>query len=111
MAVAAEQRPEPRKTTVAKPVLAARAVAPSVASANAPLTTSARWAPDVDGIDRPALVIWPADDPFVAPRFGARLAEHLHATLLELDGGHWWPLTRAATVAAALETLWARADG
>lgn len=46
VAVAAEQRSEPRKTTAAKPVLAARAVAPSVASANAPLTTSARWAPD-----------------------------------------------------------------
>ncbi len=67
---------------------------------------SARWAPDLDAIRCPALVVWPVDDPFVERRFGVRLAERLHAELLEVDGGHWWPATHPAEVAAALEGLW-----
>ena len=50
-----------------------------------------RWAPDLAAIRCPALVIWPVDDPFVDRRFGTRLAAAIHATLLEIDGGHWWP--------------------
>lgn len=68
---------------------------------------SARWEPDLGAVRCPALVVWPTDDPFVDRRFGARLAERLHATLLEVDGGHWWPLNHPARVAAALENLWA----
>ena len=64
---------------------------------------SARWAPDLDAIRCPALVVWPVDDPFVDRRFGVRLAERLGADLLEVDGGHWWPATHPAEVAAALE--------
>ncbi len=65
-----------------------------------------RWAPDLDAIRCPALVVWPVDDPFVDRRFGQRLAERIHAELLEVDGGHWWPVTHPAEVAAALERLW-----
>ena len=68
---------------------------------------SARWAPDLGAVSCPALVVWPVDDPFVERRFGARLAERLRAELLEVDGGHWWPVQHPATVAAALEKLWA----
>jgi pimeloyl-ACP methyl ester carboxylesterase len=69
---------------------------------------SARWLPALGAIRCPALVVWPVDDPFVERRFGARLAERLHADLLEVDGGHWWPMRHPAAVAAALEKLWAR---
>lgn len=65
-----------------------------------------RWAPDLDAIRCPALVVWPVDDPFVERRFGQRLADRIHADLLEVDGGHWWPITHPAEVAAALESLW-----
>jgi pimeloyl-ACP methyl ester carboxylesterase len=67
-----------------------------------------RWAPATAGIRCPSLVVWPVDDPFVERRFGVRLAERIHATLLEVDGGHWWPLTHPTKVAAALEQLWSR---
>jgi pimeloyl-ACP methyl ester carboxylesterase len=70
---------------------------------------SARWLPGLDAIQCPALVVWPVDDPFVERRFGARLAERLRAELLEVDGGHWWPMRHPEAVAAALERLWARA--
>lgn len=68
-----------------------------------------RWAPDLAAIRCPALVVWPVDDPFVDRRFGARLAARIHGELLEVDGGHWWPVRHPETVAAALERLWARA--
>ncbi len=64
---------------------------------------SPRWAPDLDAIRCPALVVWPVDDPFVDRRFGRRLADRIHADLLEVDGGHWWPATHPTEVAAALE--------
>ena len=70
------------------------------------IDVSARWAPDLGAIRAPALVVWPSDDPFVEHRFGVRLAERIHATLLTVDGGHWWPLAQPETVAAALEQLW-----
>ncbi len=68
-----------------------------------------RWAPDLDAIRCPALVVWPIDDPFVDRRFGRRLAERIRADLLEVDRGHWWQVSHPAEVAAALERLWARA--
>lgn len=67
-----------------------------------------RWAPDLDAIRCPALVVWPVDDPFVDRRFGRRLADRVHGELLEVDGGHWWQFAHTAEVAAALERLWAR---
>jgi pimeloyl-ACP methyl ester carboxylesterase len=70
------------------------------------IDVSPRWAPDLDAICCPALVVWPSDDPFVEHRFGERLAARLHGTLRTVDGGHWWPLTQPKKVAAALEQLW-----
>jgi len=67
-----------------------------------------RWAPDLDAVRCPALVVWPVDDPFVERRFGARLAARLDGDLLEVDGGHWWPTAQPEKVTAALEKLWAR---
>jgi pimeloyl-ACP methyl ester carboxylesterase len=66
-----------------------------------------RWAPGLDAVRCPALVVWPIDDPFVDRRFGARLAARIHGSLLEVDGGHWWPAVQSEKVAAALEELWA----
>jgi pimeloyl-ACP methyl ester carboxylesterase len=65
------------------------------------------WHHAVDGIDRPGVVIWGADDPYVGAEFGERLAQRTHARLVMFpDSGHWWPVTRPAEVAAALQTLW-----
>jgi pimeloyl-ACP methyl ester carboxylesterase len=71
----------------------------------------AEWQPDVERVTRPALVIWAKNDPYVAPRFGERLAARVRGELVLLDCGHWWPLERPAEVAAALERFWARTAG
>jgi pimeloyl-ACP methyl ester carboxylesterase len=56
----------------------------------------------------PVLVLWGRNDPYVPPQFGERLAERLHARLVMFDdSGHWWPYTRPAETAAALEEFWA----
>jgi pimeloyl-ACP methyl ester carboxylesterase len=73
------------------------------------IDVSARWARATEAIRCPALVVWPVDDPFVERRFGVRLAERIRGTLLEVDGGHWWPITHPADVATALERLWSSA--
>ena len=67
---------------------------------------SDRWSSDLSEVRCPALVIWPVDDPFVERRFGARIAAAIGAQLLEVDGGHWWPLRHPTTVGTALEELW-----
>jgi pimeloyl-ACP methyl ester carboxylesterase len=67
----------------------------------------ASWHDAVDAIDRPGLVLWGADDPYVTPNFGERLAKRTGARLeMFPDSGHWWPVTKASEVAAALESLW-----
>jgi pimeloyl-ACP methyl ester carboxylesterase len=68
----------------------------------------AEWHDAVDAIDRPGLVLWGADDPYVTPNFGERLAERTGARLeMFADSGHWWPVTKPREVAVALESLWA----
>src|SRR5882724_4309345 len=49
----------------------------------------AEWQPDVEKITRPALILWAKDDPYVAPRFGERLAARVRGELVMLEGcGH-----------------------
>ena len=58
----------------------------------------------------PGLVIWGADDPYVAADFGRRLAERTGATFAPLAGcGHWWPHQRANEVAELLTQHWENA--
>jgi pimeloyl-ACP methyl ester carboxylesterase len=65
------------------------------------------WAPAIDGIERPGLVLWGKDDPFAETRFAERMAKRTGARLVVLEGtGHWWPAQRPEEVAAALEGLW-----
>ena len=65
------------------------------------------WHDVVDAISRPGLVLWGADDPYVTADFGEALARRTGARLeMFPDSGHWWPVTKPAEVAAALETLW-----
>lgn len=66
----------------------------------------AEWQPGVEGITRPALIIWGADDPYVPVQFGQRLADRVGGELIVYECGHWWPLERPAEVAAALERFW-----
>jgi pimeloyl-ACP methyl ester carboxylesterase len=66
------------------------------------------WADAVDTITTPGLVLWADDDPYVAVRFGERLAQRTGARLVVFPGsGHWWPTTKPAEAARALEALWA----
>ncbi len=65
------------------------------------------WADAVDGITRPGVVFWGADDPYVTQDFGERLAQRTGARLVMFsDSGHWWPATKPAEVARELEVLW-----
>ena len=58
----------------------------------------------------PGLAIWGADDPYVAPAFGKRLAERTGAKYTEFAGcSHWWPLQRPSETAALLEEHWSQA--
>jgi pimeloyl-ACP methyl ester carboxylesterase len=70
-------------------------------------TVGDEWHDAVDKIERPGLVLWGRDDPYVAPEFGERLAERTGARCVIFDDtAHWWPVTRAADAARELEQLW-----
>ncbi|MBM3675870.1 MAG: alpha/beta hydrolase [Actinobacteria bacterium] len=73
------------------------------------VTVGAEWQPAIDAMQpQPSLVLWGADDPYVAPRFGECLAARLGGELVVFDDcSHWWPWERAEASAAALERLWA----
>jgi pimeloyl-ACP methyl ester carboxylesterase len=65
------------------------------------------WGDAVDGITRPGVVFWGADDPYVTRDFGDRLAQRTGARLVMFsDSGHWWPATKPTDVARELEVLW-----
>lgn len=70
------------------------------------VAVGAEWEPDVARVTRPALVLWAANDPYVAPRFAERLAARVGGELVLLDCGHWWPHERPAETAAALDRFW-----
>jgi pimeloyl-ACP methyl ester carboxylesterase len=71
------------------------------------VNVGAEWADAVDTITTPGLVLWAANDPYVAARFGERLAQRTGARLVMFaDSGHWWPTTKAAETARELEALW-----
>jgi pimeloyl-ACP methyl ester carboxylesterase len=66
------------------------------------------WHDAVDAINRPGIVFWGADDPYVGADVGERLAKRTNARLeMYSDSGHWWPITKPREVATALEELWA----
>jgi pimeloyl-ACP methyl ester carboxylesterase len=55
----------------------------------------------------PGLVIFGADDPYVQPLFGQRLADRTGGKLVSFEGcSHWWPHQRAAEAAALLNEHW-----
>jgi pimeloyl-ACP methyl ester carboxylesterase len=65
------------------------------------------WTPLASPVP-PGLVIWGADDPYVASRFGERLAERTGAKFVSFEGcSHWWPHQRAAEAASLLNDFWA----
>jgi pimeloyl-ACP methyl ester carboxylesterase len=71
------------------------------------VTVGAEWTGDLNA-ERPALIIFGADDPFVAPEFGRKLAGRVGGRFEALEGcGHWWPAQRPDDVAALLEAHWA----
>lgn len=67
----------------------------------------AEWEPGLGRIKAPGLVLWGADDPYVAPTFGGRLASRTGARFVSFaQCSHWWQLQRVEEVAAELEALW-----
>jgi pimeloyl-ACP methyl ester carboxylesterase len=67
------------------------------------------WQPGVEQIELPSMVIWGRQDPYVELRWGERLAARMHAELVVLDCGHWWPFERPEQTAEALQRLWGSA--
>lgn len=65
------------------------------------------WAPDVDKIKKPVLLLWGKDDPYITFSFAEKLRDRLNGKLVAWDCGHWWPLERPAEAAAELESFWA----
>jgi pimeloyl-ACP methyl ester carboxylesterase len=71
------------------------------------VTVGEEWQDGLASIDKPVLVLWAKDDPFVDARFAERLADHTRGRLEFLEGcGHHWPLESPAEAAAALESFW-----
>lgn len=69
-------------------------------------TVGQDW-PPLTATAPPGLVIYGADDPYVPPRFGERLAQRTGAQFASFEGcSHWWPHQRPAEAAALLEQLW-----
>ncbi len=75
------------------------------------IAVGAEWQASVEAMDqRPALVMWGADDPYCPPRFAERQAERTNARLLVFNEcSHWWPSERAKEAALELEQHWATA--
>ena len=72
------------------------------------VNVGAEWGDAVDTITKPGIVLWGADDAYVAPEFGERLAQRTGARLVMFpDSGHWWPVTKSSEAAHELATLWA----
>jgi pimeloyl-ACP methyl ester carboxylesterase len=65
------------------------------------------WQPGIERIELPSMVIWGRNDPYVELRWGERLAARMHAELVVLDCGHWWPYEQPGETARALQRLWA----
>lgn len=67
----------------------------------------AEWESDLGRVTARGLVLWGAEDPYAAPRFGDRLAGRVGARFISFPGcSHWWQLQRAGEVAAELEAFW-----
>jgi pimeloyl-ACP methyl ester carboxylesterase len=66
------------------------------------------WGPDLDGMQRPGLLIWGGKDPYMGLEFAQRLAARTKAEIVVFeDVGHWWPLQAPDRAAEALEAFWA----
>lgn len=64
------------------------------------------WQPGVEQIELPTMVIWGRQDPYVELQWGERLAARMHAELVVLECGHWWPYEQPREAARALRQLW-----
>jgi pimeloyl-ACP methyl ester carboxylesterase len=72
------------------------------------VTVGTEWWGDLKNAPKRGMLIWGADDPYMAVKFAEGLAKETGARLVNLPAtGHWWPLQRPAEAAAALEKHWA----
>jgi pimeloyl-ACP methyl ester carboxylesterase len=70
----------------------------------------AEWQPDLERMTVPAMVIWGRTDPYVPLEWAERLAPRMHADLVVLECGHWWPYERPKETAEALLRRWAAVE-
>jgi len=64
------------------------------------------WGPEIEGISKPALLIWGDKDQYMPKEFAKRMAKRASAKLVVLPGGHWWPAQFPRETAEALEAFW-----
>jgi pimeloyl-ACP methyl ester carboxylesterase len=74
---------------------------------SAPPEVLARHGQRLGELRCPALILWPSDDPYIGPEFGARYAEALggEPELEMSEGGHWTWLGRPALLERAAAFL------
>lgn len=68
------------------------------------------WEDDLAGVDTPGLLLWAAQDQYVAFVHGEHIAARTGARLVRLECGHWWPVQATEQVAAELTAFWAGLD-
>jgi pimeloyl-ACP methyl ester carboxylesterase len=105
-AIAPEGVPEGKAREMAKRVddRMKAAVLPLYRSA---VNVGKEWGPDLDGMQRPGLLIWGGKDPYMGLEFAQRMAKRTNAQIVVLeDVGHWWPLQAPDRAAEALEAFW-----
>jgi pimeloyl-ACP methyl ester carboxylesterase len=66
------------------------------------------WAPETENMQRPGLMIWGANDPYMPIEHARNMAKRTGARLVVFeDAAHWWLLDKPQETAAALEEFWA----
>jgi pimeloyl-ACP methyl ester carboxylesterase len=71
------------------------------------ITLGDDWQPAVELNERPALVLWGANDQYGSAAGADRLAQRVHGQVVVLDGGHWAIFERPDEAVRALEAFWA----
>jgi pimeloyl-ACP methyl ester carboxylesterase len=72
------------------------------------VNVGSEWVGDLRNVAAPGLVLWGAEDPYAAEKFGARLAERTRARFVSFPAcSHWWQQQKPEEVVAELERLWA----
>jgi pimeloyl-ACP methyl ester carboxylesterase len=68
----------------------------------------AEWSPAMADVQRPGLVIWGREDPFMEIQIARKMADRAGARVVAFEAtSHWWPAQRPRETAEALAVFWA----